>query len=84
MNNQAGSRLTQHQGLLQVRDYQSGWYLLVEVPTHHAPRARIAPTGQIAPAPADQGKVGDIPDPDLIGRGRHGLTEEQIFGHDCC
>ena len=38
----------------------------------------------MAPAPADQGQVGDVAHPDLIGRSRGRLTKQRIFGHDRC
>jgi hypothetical protein len=82
VDNQAGSRLAQRQDLLQGREYQFGGHLLVEVPAHYAPRAGIAPGRQVTLALADQGQVGDIPDPYLIGGRGRGLAKEQVFGHD--
>jgi hypothetical protein len=83
VNNQAGSRLTQRQSLLQGREHQLGRHLLVEVPADYPPRAGIALGHQVTPAPAEQRQVADIPNPDLIWSRGRGLTKEQVFGYDC-
>ena len=51
------------------------------MPTHHAPRVGIAPGGQIAPAPAHQRQLGNVPDPDLVGARGRGLAQQAVFGH---
>lgn len=81
VDNQAGSWLAPRQRLLQGREHQLGGQLLVEVPAHHAPPTGSAPRGQVAPAPTDQGQLGNVPDPHLLRGRRRGLAEEQVFGH---
>lgn len=57
--------------------------MFIKLPAHHAPRAGVAPGGQVAPVPAHQGQVRNVAYPDLIERGRGGLAKEQVFSNDC-
>ena len=52
------------------------------MPAHHAPRAGIAPGGQVAPAPAYQRQVGDVSDPHLVGVRGRGLAQRPVLGYD--
>lgn len=54
--------------MLQRREHYFGGHLRGQVPAHDSARASTAPGGQVAPAPAGQWQVGDIPDPDRLGR----------------
>ena len=51
VNNQAGRRLLQRQGLLRGGEHQFSGHLRRQVPAHDPPRVGIAPGGQVAPAP---------------------------------
>ena len=83
VDEQAGAGLAQGQGLFEGRQHEFGGHLRGQVPAHHAPRAGIAPGGQVAPAPTQERQVGEVPDPDpdpVQGRGR-GLARQPVFGH---
>jgi hypothetical protein len=82
IDNSAGSRLAQRQGLLQGREQQFGKHVLVEVPADYSPRVRTAPGRHVTPASADQGQVGNVPDPRLLRGCGRGLAQEQVFGHN--
>jgi hypothetical protein len=45
--------IMQRQNLLQDDKHKFRWHLRGQLPAYHAPRAGIAPGGQIAPAPTD-------------------------------
>ena len=69
------------QGLCQSQQHEFGRHLRGQVPAHDPPRTGIAPSGQVAPAPADQRQVRDVAHPDPVGSGRRGLAEQPVFGY---
>ena len=74
--------LTQGQGLLQGQQHEFGGHLRGQVPTHDPPGTGIAPSGQVAPAPAYQRQVRDVAHPHLVrGNGRR-LAEQPVFRDD--
>ena len=79
VHDEAGGGLAHGQGAFQGSNDELGGHLRVEVPAHHAPRTGVAPGGPVAPAPALQRQVGDVADPDLIGRGGGRAVQQQIF-----
>ena len=55
-----------------------------QVPAHDPAGTGLAPSGQIAPAPAHQGQIRDIAHPDLVRGGGGELAEQSVFGHHGC